>query len=121
MGDGDAEQVRQHLSPHAPQVGGPCAQVLVLEAVPRLRGPLDHPVPGLCRGTALIDDRSSGRGQQGVVLQEEEVRVEDLRLIHARAPRDPRPLARDLVADLAERGIERGDLDVGAGRSLGDR
>ena len=118
----EAEETREHLPSDAPQIGRPRAEVLVLEPIPLRRRPFDHVVPGLRGRPVAVRDRVDGGREERIVLQEEQVRVEDLGLVRARHPGDVRSLACGLVADVRERGVERGALGVGARpRSFWDR
>ena len=120
MRDRDIQQAREHLAPDAPEVGGPRPEVLVLEAVPVLSRVLYHVVPRSRGRDAIVDDRTFGRGQERAVAQEEQMGVEDLRLVAVRPSGDERALTGDVVADRTERGIECRQLDLGAAGSVGD-
>ena len=106
----DAEDAREHLRAHAPQVDRSRPQVLVVERVPGGGDAVDRVVPRAGGAVALVADRGAGRLEQGLVAQEQQVRVEDARLVLAGPGGDVVALARDRFAGLADGRVECGEL-----------
>ncbi len=80
---GLAEKLSQHLVAHAAQVRGAGAQVPVVDRVPSGRGGRYSVGPGASRVLALLRDPREGRVQERVVLEQQQMSVEDRRVVVA--------------------------------------
>src|SRR2546429_7368143 len=80
-------------------------------------------MPRLGGVLAVVEDRVPGGPEQGLVVEEEEVRIEDGGAVVAGAGRDRLPRGTDLGSYLLERPDQRFPLGLGvarrAGRNLG--
>ena len=86
-GGGPPQQAVQHSAAHAREVRSPKTHIGIVEPLPGLAEAGGDLGPRLSGGEPPIADRRPGRFQQLRILEEEQVRIDDLRLI---APR-PRP------------------------------
>ena len=124
-----AGQVGDDLAADGEHVGGPLALVLVLERRGSRPRPPRRPVPGVGGVPAVVEDRPACGLEQRLVLEVEQMRVEDLGAVLARACRDRGPGRADASRTRGERAsCSRphsargsaagcvGDVEPGAGR-----
>ena len=115
-----SQEMGEHASPDLAHVLCPLTHVVVLKGLPPARHALDRVSPRngarLARG-----DPGTGRIEQCVVLEEEQVGSEDLRLVVAAPDGDIVLRAADRCARPVERCLERLQLSRGiGGRAFGD-
>src|SRR6266480_6056072 len=91
-------------------------QVLVVERAVVVRDGLGRLMPRLGGVLAVVEDRVPGGPEQGLVVEEEEVRIEDGGAVVAGAGCDRLPRAADLDPYLVERPGERFPLGLGVAR-----
>jgi hypothetical protein len=108
-----AGQGSDNLVCHARQVLGASRQIVVVKAAVVGGDGLGRRMPGLGRVPPLLEDRASGRPQQRIVVEEEQMGVEDGRAVLAGSGFDRLPRGADLGADVLECSFERLPLRLG--------
>ena len=107
------EQAPEHLVADAAQIRGPGPQVGVVQGIPR-RGRRGHGLgPGAGGVEPSREDGVARRAQQGLVLQEQLVGVEDARLVRAGARCHRRPGLTHVPRRGGDRSLESGPLGRG--------
>ena len=111
-----AGEVREHLAPHIEEVRAAASQRLVVQCGVTLRDAIHRRLPGRGGAPSALEDRRPDRGQQRVIAEEQQLRLEDLRRGASRA--DGHGVARrpDLAGGPGQRGLQRRPLRLRIGR-----
>ena len=112
------QQVAEYTGPDAVQVADPLALVAVGQPLPSAFDAGHRAVPGV-GGVPSLADTAPGRIEQGLVGQEQQVRVEDARFVLAAGPDGHRvPGGLHLTPGRLQRRVQPGELGGGVGAGL---